>query len=95
MAYLDPGLDKSITQSIRVAEAGEYKLAVMGSAGGEGGRFGIRVNGIVQAEADIPAGEVYQEITLPVVSIAQNEQVELFIKGGQGWINIDEVRMER
>lgn len=95
LAYLDPGLDKSITQSIKVAEAGEYKLAVMVSAGGEGGRFGIRVNDIVRAEAEIPAGEVYQEITLPVVTIGQNEQVELFIKGGQGWINIDEVRMER
>lgn len=95
LAYLDPGLDKSITQSIRIAEPGEYKLAVMVSAGGEGGRIGIRVNGIVQAEAELPAGEVYQELTLPAVSIDQNEAAEIFITGGKGWINIDEVRMER
>lgn len=95
LAYLDPGFDKTITQSIRIAEPGEYKLGIMVSAGGEEGRVGVRVNGVVRAEAEIPASEVYQELTLPMVSIGQNEQTEIFIKGGKGWINIDEVRLER
>lgn len=81
--------------TVVITKAGEYKLAVMVSAGGEGGRVGVRINGIVRAETEIPASEVYQELTLPVVSIAQNEQAEIFVEGGQGWINIDEVRMER
>ncbi|WHY20040.1 glycosyltransferase family 39 protein [Paenibacillus sp. G2S3] len=95
LAYLDPGFDKTITQSIRIAEPGEYKLGIMVSAGGEEGRVGVRVNGVVRAETKIPASEVYQELTLPMVSIGQNEQTEIFINGGKGWINIDEVRLER
>jgi hypothetical protein len=95
LAYLDPGFDKTITQSIRIAEPGEYKLAIMVSAGGEEGKVGVRVNGGVRAETEIPVSEIYQELILPMVSIGQNEQTEIFIKGGKGWINIDEVRLER
>lgn len=95
LAYLDPGMDKSITQSFSVDESGEYKLTAMICSGGEGGRIGVRVNGIVLAEAELPTGEVYQGIELPAVPLGQNEQVEIFIKGGNGWINIDEVRIER
>ena len=95
LAYLDPGMDKSISQSFSVDEPGEYKLSAMISAGGEGGRIGVRVNGIVLEEAELPTGEVYQEIKLPAVPLGQNEKVEIFIKGGKGWINIDEVRIER
>jgi hypothetical protein len=95
LAYLDPGFDKTITQSIRIAEPGEYKLAIMVSAGDEGGKVGVRVNGVIRAEMEIPASEDYQELTLPMVSIRQNEQTEIFINGGNGWINIDEVRLER
>lgn len=95
LAYLDPGMDKSISQSFSVDEPGEYKLSAMISAGGEGGRIEVRVNGIVLEEAELPTGEVYQEIKLPAVPLGQNEKVEIFIKGGKGWINIDEVRIER
>ncbi|MEK8211205.1 MULTISPECIES: glycosyltransferase family 39 protein [unclassified Paenibacillus] len=96
LAYLDAGGDKSVVQAFAApTEPGEYKLAAMVSAGGEGGRIGLRVNGIVQAEAELTKGDEYHQITLPPVALNQGDRAEIFITGGNGWINIDEVRLER
>ncbi|WP_249896631.1 glycosyltransferase family 39 protein [Paenibacillus sp. PK3_47] len=96
LAYLDPGADKVITQLFNApAEPGEYRLSVMVSAGGGGGRVGLRVNGTVQAEAELSAGEQYHPVTLPAVALQEGDQAEIYITGGNGWINIDEVRLER
>ncbi|WNS41629.1 phospholipid carrier-dependent glycosyltransferase [Paenibacillus sp. MMS20-IR301] len=94
LAYLDPGTDKSVSQ-LFAAEPGEYKLSVMVSSGGSGGKFGIRMAGAVLAEAELPAGENYTQISLPAVTLDQSGQAEIYITGGNGWINIDEVRVER
>jgi hypothetical protein len=67
----------------------------MVSAGGEGGKIGLRVNGIVQAEAELTKGDEYHQITLPPVALNQGDRAKIFITGGNGWINIDEVRLER
>ncbi|WP_019913678.1 hypothetical protein [Paenibacillus sp. HW567] len=93
-AYLDIGSDKSIVQNF-IARTGVYKLSVMVSAGGDGGRIGIRVNGAVRTEAELTAGEEYHPIKLPAATLNQGEQAEIYITGGNGWINIDEVRLER
>jgi hypothetical protein len=77
------------------AEAGDYTVSVMVSAGGGGGRIGVRADGAVLTEAELPAGDGYRQITLPVVTLEQGRQVEVYITGGDGWINIDEVRVER
>ncbi|MNH35785.1 hypothetical protein D3C79_965010 [compost metagenome] len=65
------------------------------SAGGGGGKIGLRVNDILQAEADLTAGEEYHQITLSAVALHQGDQAKVIITGGNGWINIDEVRLER
>ncbi|WP_233181555.1 glycosyltransferase family 39 protein [Paenibacillus sonchi] len=93
-AYLDIGSDKSIQQTFG-ARTGTYKLTAMVSAGGSGGRIGIRVNGSVQAEAELTAGDEYHPVVLPDAFLKQGEQAEIYITGGNGWINIDEVRLER
>lgn len=93
-AYLDIGTDKSIVQNF-TARTGVYKLSVMVSAGGDGGRIGIRVNGVVYTEAELTAGDEYHSIRLPAATLKQGEQAEIYITGGNGWINIDEVRLER
>ncbi|CQR52351.1 putative membrane protein [Paenibacillus riograndensis SBR5] len=93
-AYLDIGSDKSIQQTFS-ARTGIYKLTAMVSAGGSGGRIGIRVNGSVRAEAELTAGDEYHPVALPDASLKQGEQAEIYITGGNGWINIDEVRLER
>lgn len=96
LAYLDPGADKVITQRFTApAEPGEYRLSVMVSAGGGGGRIGLRVNGTVRAEAELTAGEQYHPVSLPGVALQPGDQAEIYITGGNGWINIDEVRLER
>lgn len=94
LAYLDAGADSIVSQSF-TAEAGEYKLSAMASAGGSGGKIGIRVDGAVLAEAEVPAGEAYRQITLPAVTLEQGGTAEVYITGGNGWINIDEVRVEQ
>ncbi|QSF45551.1 glycosyltransferase family 39 protein [Paenibacillus tianjinensis] len=96
LAYLDAGADKTVSQAFTAqAPPGEYKLSVLVSAGGEGGKIGLRVNGILQAEAVLTAGEEYHQITLPAVALQQGDQAKVIITGGNGWINIDEVRLER
>lgn len=96
LAYLDPGADKRITQLFHApAEPGEYKLSVRVSAGGGGGRIGLRVNGTAQAETELTAGDQYHPVTLPAVALQTGDQAEIYITGGNGWINIDEVRLER
>lgn len=68
----------------------------MVSAGGSGGgKIGIRATGTVLAEAELQAGEDYHQVTLPAVTLEQGMQAEVYITGGNGWINIDEVRVER
>lgn len=95
-AYLDAGADKTIAQAFTAqAPPGEYRLIVLVSAGGGGGKVSLRVNGILQAEAELTAGEEYHQITLPSVALHQGDQAKVFITGGNGWINIDEVRLER
>lgn len=96
LAYLDAGADKTVSQSFSVqSEPGEYALTVMASAGGSGGKIGLLVNGSLQAEAELTAGDAYHEIRLPAVALKQGDQAEIIITGGNGWINIDEVRLER
>lgn len=95
LAYLDAGADKSVSQ-VFAAAAGDYKLSAMVSAGGSGGgKIGIRAAGTLLAEAELQAGEDYHQVTLPVVALEQGMQAEVYITGGNGWINIDEVRVER
>ncbi|MNW52934.1 hypothetical protein D3C74_304740 [compost metagenome] len=57
--------------------------------------MGIRVKGIVRAEAELTTGDEYHPVALPGASLKQGEQAEIYITGGNGWINIDEVRLER
>ncbi|OKP80506.1 hypothetical protein A3844_27300 [Paenibacillus helianthi] len=93
-AYLNIGSDTSILQTF-AAKTGIYKLAAMVSAGGSRGRIGIRVDGAVRAETELTAGDEYHSVVLPDASLKQGEQAEIYITGGNGWINIDEVRLER
>lgn len=96
LAYLDAGADTRVAQAFTAqTPPGEYTLSVLVSAGGGGGKIGLRVNGIMQAEAELTAGEEYHQITLPAVTLNQGDQAEVYITGGNGWINIDEVRLER
>ncbi|WP_340021183.1 glycosyltransferase family 39 protein [Paenibacillus sp. FSL K6-1096] len=95
LAYLDPGTSASVSQIFTVPAAGEYRLSVMASSGGSGGRVGIRAAGTILAEAGLPAAEDYQQVLLPAVTLEQGAQAEVYITGGNGWINIDEVRVER
>lgn len=95
LAYLDPGSDTSVAQTFTVPLTGNYRLTVMASTGGSGGRFGIRSAGAVLAEAGLPDGEAYQQVTLPGVTLEQGALAEVYITGGNGWINIDEVRVEQ
>ncbi|MNY54490.1 hypothetical protein D3C86_1903710 [compost metagenome] len=53
------------------------------------------MNGSVRAEAELTAGDEYHPVVLPDASLKQGEQAEIYITGGNGWINIDEVRLER
>ncbi|WP_339253414.1 hypothetical protein [Paenibacillus sp. FSL P2-0136] len=94
LAYLDPGAETIVSQTF-TATAGEYRLTVMASSGGSGGKIGIRAAGKVLAETELPAAEAYQQVTLPAVTLEQGIQAEVYITGGNGWINIDEVRVER
>ncbi|MBW4085020.1 glycosyltransferase family 39 protein [Paenibacillus sp. S150] len=93
-AYLDLNTGGSITQTF-TARTGIYRLTAMVSAGGTGGRIGIRVNGSLRAEAELTAGDEYHPVVLPDAALKQGEQAEIYITGGDGWINIDEVRLER
>lgn len=95
LAYLDPGPGTSVSQTFTVPAAGDYRLSMMVSSGGSGGRIGIRAAGTILAEAGLPAAEDYQQVTLPAVTLEQGIQAEVYITGGNGWINIDEVRVER
>lgn len=96
LAYLDAGADTTIVQAFTVQNPpGDYKLSVLVSAGGSGGKIGLRVNGTLQAEADLTAGEEYHQIILPAVALNPGDGAEVLITGGNGWINIDEVRLER
>ncbi|NQX48849.1 carbohydrate-binding protein [Paenibacillus tritici] len=94
LAYLDPGADTLVSQ-VFTAPAGDYRLSVMVSTGGSGGKIGIRTAGKVLAETELPVTEEYQQVTLPAVTLEQGMQAEVYITGGNGWINIDEVRVER
>ncbi|AIQ50578.1 glycosyltransferase family 39 protein [Paenibacillus sp. FSL R7-0331] len=96
LAYLDAGADKTVSQILNgQPEPGEYTLSAMASAGGSGGKISLLVNGTMQAEAELTAGDTYQEIRLPAVTLNQGDQAEIIITGGNGWINIDEVRLKR
>lgn len=95
LAYLDPGSDRSITQTFSVPVTAAYTLSARISSGGEGGKLGIRVNGAVIAEQELSRNEEYQEVTLHMLALQQNQATEIYITGGNGWINLDEVRLER
>lgn len=95
VAYLDPGADKRITQFFKPPESGDYSFSAMVSTGGIGGRFGLRINGVVHAEVELPSESTYHKIDLPVVRLSQGQEAEIYFTGGNSWINIDEVRMER
>ncbi|NUU61610.1 glycosyltransferase family 39 protein [Paenibacillus agri] len=95
LAYLDPGTEKTVAQLISPQNSGEYKISAMISAGGGGGKFGVRVNGAILTETELTEGASYHQIELPAVSLQKGEQAEIYFTGGNGWINIDEVRMEQ
>ena len=95
LAYLDAGAKTIVSQTFTAATAGEYRVTLMASSGGSGGKIGIRADGKVLAETELPKAEAYQQVTLPAVTLEQGIQAEVYITGGNGWINIDEVRVER
>ncbi|WP_151737941.1 glycosyltransferase family 39 protein [Paenibacillus tengchongensis] len=95
LAYLDPGGDKRVAQVFTPAASGEYRISVIASAAAAGGKLGIRAGGVTLAEMELAAGETYHPNDLPAVALKEGEQAEIYITGGNGWINIDEVRLEQ
>lgn len=94
LAYLDAGTSKKISQTITVSEAGSYDLSGMVSAGGAGGVFGIKVNGVVRASASIPSNTAYNKKTINAISLNSNDFVEVYVTGAtSSWVNVDDFEL--
>ncbi|WP_138752697.1 ArnT family glycosyltransferase [Paenibacillus sinopodophylli] len=91
LMYLDPGIDQRVSQTFVNRAAGEYSLSAMASTNAEGGVIGVLVNGVKVQEQAIGVSEPYAEIHLSAVSIAEQDLVTVYVQGGYGWVNIDEV----
>ncbi|MGO4543525.1 glycosyltransferase family 39 protein [Paenibacillus sp. 2TAB23] len=91
LMYLDPGKEQRASQTFVNPAAGEYTLSAMASANAEGGAIGVLVNGRKILEQEIDVREEYAEIQLPAVSIAEQDVVTVYVQGGSGWVNIDDV----
>jgi hypothetical protein len=97
LAYINAGTSNKISQQlvITASEAGIYDLTGWVSSDGLGGVFGIKVNGTVVASAEIPNNTVYNQQRMLDIQLNTGDNVEVYIQGGSGWLNIDDLSLKR
>lgn len=89
LAYLDPGNENQVSQRVSVDAAGKYIASAYVSAGGSGGKFGVKVNDIIISESDIPSEFDYVQLSHEL-TVEANDIIEIYIIGGDSWVNVDD-----
>lgn len=89
---LQAGSDNIVSQAVTVPMPGSYKLSAWVSAGVTGSAIGIKNDDgtLITSEA-IPAGNVYQQITTPDISLNEGDTVVVYTSGGNSWVRVDDV----
>jgi hypothetical protein len=95
-AYLDSGSGNAVSQQIAVPDTGSYTATAWIAASGNGGAFGIRrQDGEVLASRDVAKQTSYRQFTLPPVGLEAGTTLEVYVSGGSGWRNIDDISVVR
>jgi hypothetical protein len=91
-AYLDSGSTNEVSQELDVTRAGAYAATARIAASREGGVLGLRDSaGTVLGSVPVPRQSAYREYVVPPVLLEPGTAVEVFVSGGGGWTNIDDV----
>lgn len=92
LAYLDIGNENIVSQQLMVEQEGTYTFSAFVSAGGDGGKIGIKVGNTVLAEMNIPHENDYLSLSQEV-TLSANEPIEVYVIGGNGWVNVDDISL--
>lgn len=91
LLYLDPGQERTVSQTFINQQEGDFILSAMVSTDGSGGKIGVSINGVMIEEAAIEAQMDYSKIDLPPIHVKENDEINVYIMGGSSWINVDDV----
>jgi|GEM_PF-295703 len=92
LAYLDAGNENNISQQLIVEEEGIYIFSAVVSAGGEGGKLGIKMDDTVLTELIIEHEYDYVSLSQEI-PLSADAPIEVYVIGGNGWINIDDISL--
>lgn len=92
LAYLDGGNASHLYQTFTATDTGVFIIEAMISSGGTGGKMSVLVNGN-QHVTEIDYGESYRPVSVSGIALSQGNEITVRFDGGNGWINIDEVRI--
>jgi hypothetical protein len=94
--FLDRNEIYAIRQTVTVPFNGLYKTSAYIATGGSNSKFGVRyADGSVIGEIVLPNGATYSAAhALPLVELRQDEEVEIYCKGGSSWTNGDDFVFE-
>ncbi|HHV98461.1 MAG TPA: hypothetical protein GXX36_02610 [Clostridiaceae bacterium] len=89
-AYLDGGAQNRISQEVVIDVTGIYKFSGWISTGGPGSKIGVKYkDGDIISEASIGSDSSYKEYVIKDIALKQDDVVELYVTGGQSWVNAD------
>ncbi|MGW4649280.1 hypothetical protein [Kitasatospora sp. NPDC004289] len=91
LAYLDGGPGFRISQTLTAPVDGRYDISAWIAAGGQGGRFAVKVNGAEAGSVTVPARFEYARHTVSRVGVHKGDKLEIAFESGDAWLNIDDV----
>ena len=94
-AWLDPGKSNVISQNVTIPKTGTYRLSTWLTAGGSGGVFGVKnSSGDIIKSENIPGNTAYFYVKIDELNFAQNDTVQVFVSGGNSWVNTDDFELK-
>lgn len=98
-AYINPGAGNKLSQTVTIPRTGLYKLsaysAMENSTGtGPNAVLGIkRANGEVIRSTPVQVGSAYTPISITDLILEENDQLEIYLSGGDGTVYADDFEL--
>jgi hypothetical protein len=96
LAYLNKGSSNVVLQKVTITETGNYTIKGWVGSASTGGKMGIRdSSGQVIKSIDIYRMQDYRSYLITDIHLNKGDEVEVYVTGGNSWVNIDDFTMFR